>query len=236
MARKIKIDNAMFKRFERKAQKRQRNIRNKLAYFLIVSEGVKTEPYYFESIRRTLPQNTLDNVDIEGAGKETLRIVDEAISIRDRAQRDRNRFYDHVWAVFDKDSFPNTNFDNAIHKGKANKIQCAWSNEAFELWYLLHFQNVENAMSRVQYRPFIERELSKRSGQPFVYAKNRADMYDLLKMYGDEEQAIKRAEKLVENFNNDGDYARQNPCTKVHELIKLLNDFRQEALENNNLV
>lgn len=37
--------------------------------------------------------------------------------------------------------------------GQNNGIEIAWSNEAFELWYLYHFQNVttgsqENTMKR----------------------------------------------------------------------------------------
>lgn len=48
MARKIKIDNAELKRFARTQQKRQMGNRPNRQYFLIVCEGAKTEPNYFE--------------------------------------------------------------------------------------------------------------------------------------------------------------------------------------------
>ena len=34
---------------------------------------------------------------------------------------------------------------------KKNSIEVAWSNEAFELWYLYHFQNVITGVSRKDY-------------------------------------------------------------------------------------
>ena len=47
--------------------------------------------------------------------------------------------YNEVWAVFDKDDFPD--FDNAILLAMDNGIQCAFSNEAIEYWFLLHIEN-----------------------------------------------------------------------------------------------
>lgn len=35
--------------------------------------------------------------------------------------------------------------------GQNNGIEIAWSNEAFELWYLYHFQNVTTGVSRKHY-------------------------------------------------------------------------------------
>ena len=39
----------------------------------------------------------------------------------------------------------------AIAMGQKNSIEVAWSNEAFELWYLYHFQNVITGVSRKDY-------------------------------------------------------------------------------------
>ena len=52
MAGKIKIDNAELKRFAREEHKRKVGTREIRQYFLIVCEGAKTEPNYFESIKK----------------------------------------------------------------------------------------------------------------------------------------------------------------------------------------
>jgi hypothetical protein len=52
MARIAKIDNAVKKRFERKESKRSVETREKRVYFLIICEGEKTEPNYFEGLKK----------------------------------------------------------------------------------------------------------------------------------------------------------------------------------------
>jgi RloB-like protein len=222
MAKKIKIEAARLQKFEKKQAKRAQNTRYQRQYFLIVSEGTATEPNYFEAIRQKLPPHALENIVIEGVGMSTFRIVNEVMGLRDRAKRDRLRTYDQVWVVFDKDDFPAEHFNNAIQQAQANNIEAAWSNEAFELWYLLHLQNVETALSRTKYRAFIERELTKRMGEPFEYAKNRTDMYAILKEQGSPQKAMERAEKLRDNYLNRIDFANHNPCTTIGLLIKAI--------------
>lgn len=95
--------------------------------------------------------------------------------MRTRYEEKYLRKIDKVWAVFDKDSFPAKNFNNAINKGENSKpkINCAWTNEAFELWYLLHFNYYNTGISRVQYQKLIEKEVNKVANQTdFKYRKN----------------------------------------------------------------
>lgn len=227
MARKIKIDNAELKRFARTQKKRQMGNRPDRQYFLIVCEGAKTEPNYFESIKKTLPPGVVNCIEIEGEGRNTLNLIDECIKIRARKEKSLRRVFDQTWAVFDRDSFPPENFNNAINKGEnlKNKIYCAWSNEAFELWYLLHLEYVNVPMSRVDYQPKIQDWLTTRMGEPFQYRKNRRDMYEILQKYGDEKQAINWAQKLDQQ-HEDFEFAQHNPCTKVYKLIIELNQLK----------
>ncbi len=53
-----------------------------------------------------------------------------------------------LWCVFDKDSFSDDNFNQAKKLAENNNIRPAYSNEAFELWYLLHFGYHQAATSR----------------------------------------------------------------------------------------
>lgn len=227
MAKKEKLDP---KKFQRQAKKRIVGRRTPLRYYLIVTEGEKTEPYYFEGLKRQLPPNLIDliEIDLEGIGQNTLQIIEKARKLREeRAKKTFLPPYSEVWAVFDRDSFPAQNFNNAINRARDLGIHCGWSNEAFELWYLLHFQLIENGMSRKQYQAFLERELSNRMEIPFKYQKNAQNMYELLQTYGNQKQAIKRAKQLEAHFDNR-EFATHNPCTTVYKFLEKINDFIEE--------
>ncbi|MEO6667969.1 MAG: RloB family protein [Ferruginibacter sp.] len=213
MARKQKIDNSILRKFERKEKIREVGNREPKVYFLVVCEGEKTEPNYFNALKNELPSNTLD-VNIIGTGYNTLGLVEKAIIEKNKA----NKKYDSVWVVFDKDSFLKDSFDNAINKANSNGIKCAWSNEAFELWYLLHFQFVSNKMTREYYKSFLEREFKNAGLNDFEYEKKSTNLYLLLSKYGNEKQAIENAKKLRE-MHVGTNFSNHNPCTYVDILI-----------------
>ncbi len=222
MAKKAKIDNVWKKRFERKEKKRPVNIRDQRVYFLIVCEGEKTEPNYFRVLEKELPIGTVE-IKIEGTGLNTIGLLEHALKLIENSSRK----HDRVWAVFDKDDFPDNNFNNAIHKGLSHNIKCAWTNEAFELWFLLHFHYVNTPMSRDDYKGYLEREIIKKSGiEDYKYKKNDPDTFFLLRDYGNQQKAINRAKKLMGEHTH-GKYAKHNPSTRVHELIQELLDPKE---------
>jgi hypothetical protein len=223
MANRIKIDNAILKRHARSEKKRKTEFKSKRKFYLIVCEGEKTEPNYFESLKKSLPRGVLEltNIDIDGTGKNTLSIIQEAKKLKKKYEEKYLRKIDSVWAVFDKDSFPAKNFNNAINKGENSrpKINCAWTNEAFELWYLLHFNYYNTGIPREQYQKLLEKEINKAAKiSDFKYTKNSEEMFSLLNKYGSQESAISNAEKL-ESLYQDRSYSNHNPSTRVHKLI-----------------
>ena len=234
MANIIKIDNAILKRRARDEKKRKIEFKSKRKFYLIVCEGEKTEPNYFESLKSSLPKGVLEltNIDIDGTGRNTLSIIEEAIKLRDKYEEKYLREIDKVWAVFDRDSFPAINFNNAINKGENSKrkINCAWTNEAFELWYLLHFNYYNTGIGREQYQRLIEKEINSVTGKiDFKYEKNSTTMFDILNIYGSQERAIQNSEKL-EALYFDKSYANHNPCTKVHILINELIELTEKYI------
>lgn len=120
--------------------------------FLIVCEGTKTEPNYFRSFR--VPK---DVVEILGVAEDPSRLVNSA---KKRANEDE---YDQIWCVFDRDpgAWTAENFNNALENAKRFNFYVAYSNESFEPWYILHFQFLNTATSRIDY----EAKLSKMLGQ-----------------------------------------------------------------------
>lgn len=212
MARVLKIDNALKKQFASKSKKGNK-VREIVSYFLIVCEGEKTEPNYFKAFPKKIGKFVYD-IKFDGGGISTLKVVEKAIELRDKSTQK----YDRVWVVFDRDSFAANSFNSAIFKAKANNIECAWSNEAFELWYLLHFKNRITAMERDEYKKSIEDSINATAKKKFEYLKNSSEMYAILEKFGNQELAIKWAQELENRFAGEK-FAEYNPCTKVYKLV-----------------
>lgn len=202
----------------RKTAARRYREREQRQQILIVYEGEKTEPNYFEAIKRRLPRHVVE-LHVEGVGANTLSLVRRAQELRSQYSH-MDPPLDQVWVVFDRDSFPPDDFDNAIHMAEADKIACAWSNEAFELWYLLHFEDRQTPMARSDYAA----RLGTYLGEP--YRKNAEDMYDQLAKKGDQNMATRRATRLCQSHTERPIPPSQaNPGTTVHRLVQELNKF-----------
>ena len=173
--------------------------------FLIVCEGEKTEPKYFEGFR--VPKEI---VKIIGLGHNTLSLVQEAIKLRQQEN------YDQVWCVFDRDSFSASQFNEAFALAKREDIRIAYSNEAFELWYLLHFHYYDTAIHRADYI----KKLSALLGSK--YKKNSPDIY--ARLLEKQPAAIKNAKRLLRQYRPPHPES-DNPSTTVHELVEQLNRF-----------
>ncbi|MDR0582770.1 MAG: RloB family protein [Treponema sp.] len=177
---------------------------------LIVCEGSKTEPNYFKAFPEN--QRVYDDIDIQGTGYNTVTLVKKAIQLRNEAQKNRKP-YQEVWCVFDRDSFPWESFNEAVTLAKREKIRCAYSIEAFEIWYLLHFNYCDTAFSRTQYKEKLTSALG------VEYLKNDTQMYERLK--NKQKEAIQNAKKLYA-FQYNKTIQNQNPVTTVFELVEKL--------------
>lgn len=237
MARKVKIPNHIKKRYERTESNRLEGIKSKRKFYLIVCEGEKTEPNYFESLKNDLPKGVLDVCEfkIEGTGYNTVSLVNEAMKLRKKWQEETGRTIDKLWVVFDKDSFSDQSFNSAVQTCISNNpgVDCAWTNEAFELWYLLHFHYYNTGISRRQYQDLIEDNFRKKGLNDYTYKKNSAEMYSLLENYASRESAIKNAVNLEKLYLGQQNYSSQNPCTMVHKLVAELFGLEKIIEEEN---
>ena len=130
----------------------------------LTPRGPETKPNYFEEpgerINDKCHRDRIE-VRVEGAGMDTLSLFDFAKALAD-AEPDG---YTHVWVVYDKDSFPASDFDSAAARceresSQSQTFHAAWTNEAFELWYILHFEYLEAALSRNMYEKILTTHLS----------------------------------------------------------------------------
>jgi hypothetical protein len=175
--------------------------------FLIVCEGQKTEPHYFNGFR--VPKDIVE-LDIRGTGYNTIRLVEKAIELKDVEK------YDQVWCVFDRNSHPAHHFKGALELADKNDISVAYSNQSFELWYLLHFDYCDTATHRKDCCRRLNRRLGRR------YEKNGETLYDDLKPL--QQDAIRNATRLLAQYD-PRDPERDNPSTTVHLLVIELNKF-----------
>jgi len=173
---------------------------------LIVCEGAKTEPAYFRAFRISKDVQTFE---IKGVGRNTLSLVKYA---KDLADRDT---YKEVWCVFDKDSFTKKSVNDAFALAEKHGFNVAFSNEAFELWYVLHYHYLDTKITRKQYCD----KLSEYMGAE--YKKNDDSMYAIL--FNKRDDAVRNAKKLERAFHVPGGspYDAQ-PTTSVYKLVEKL--------------
>ena len=219
-SRKEEIERLRRERREAKAsKKRKENVREKLVRFLIVCEGTKTEPHYFEALIKNYI-STVREVTIEGEGRATVALVDRTLEIKQELERKNAMSFDRVWVVFDKDDFDD--FNDAIKKANKLGFHSAWTNEAFELWYYLHFEYLDTGIGRADYIKKLEESFKEKLGDShFEYKKGNPDIYSLLQQYGREDLAKRFAQQLRGLYTGT-DYAAHKPCTMVDKLVEEL--------------
>lgn len=215
---KSKIEQLKREKREAKATKKRKvATRDKIIRFLIVCEGERTEPNYFKE----LVQNKYSEVrseEIIGEGRSTCALVKKTDEIKAKLEYQRQLQFDRVWVVFDKDDFHD--FNEAIALADRKGYKAGWSNEAFELWYLLHFVYLDAAITRADYIKKLESEIQKyHSYRDFRYKKNDKGFYSLLQEIGNEDLAKSRAAKLRRFFSQSMDYALHKPCTTIDNLV-----------------
>ena len=84
-AKRIKIDNASSK-FRRQSQKREQKVIR--CSVLIVCEGTKTEPNYFEAFAEKQQGVIVYDIEVKGLGRGTKDVVEKAIDLKNKNNYD----------------------------------------------------------------------------------------------------------------------------------------------------
>jgi hypothetical protein len=194
--------------------RRRRPFRNPLPRILIVCEGTRTEPGYFNELRHTerIP------IDLEirrGGVPKTL--VERAVELKNAAKKDAktrqdvNLLYDEVWCVFDIDEHPAV--PDAKQQARDNGIELAISNPCFELWILLHFRDQRAHIDRA----VVQRDCAK-------YLPDYEKAVPFAKLHPNYEEVVKRALDLDAWQQTRGGEG-SNPSTGVHKLTEKIKSF-----------
>ncbi len=193
---------------------RNSNTKNPKKVIRIYTEGESTEPNYFNAIKDELRLSEID-IKVNGLGHNTIALVEYVI---DRKNETSSTDEDtEWWVVFDKDDFGR--FNEAIEKAESEGIKVAYSNESFELWFILHFEFLQSSLGRDKFAAKITSHIGKK------YEKN-IDIYSLLK--SKESDAIRNAKNLEKQHDKLGEasFDKRVPSTRVYELIECLRGLK----------
>ncbi len=192
------------------------------ANYLIVCEGKKTEPNYFNGLKKKINEkygNKVDvlisNIDIKGTGMNTTSLV----KYTQKTVNHANKVYGQVWVVFDKDDYNDEQFDSAIDNCNYN---VAWSNPNFELWLLAHFKKINRYVSKDDVLQEIGKEFQEKGLGD--YTKNDTNIFDKVTGEGKLHTAIKNCEYMKE-LNKDGQASQRNPMTRVYKIVDGLKEY-----------
>lgn len=206
---------------ERQRKQLERKLGRRASYdrILIVSEGSRTEPNYFQEIRAAHRLHTA-NVAVQPSdlGTEPIQVVQYAKALfqnGDLRRQIRPRAFEQVYAVFDRDDhrtyFDALQFAESLDGTLRNdnkqpvRFRAIASVPSFELWLLLHYEDVQAPIHRREVMQRLKRHIpdyEKGAGGAFAATCDRLPT------------ATQRAQALV----HDG----TKPYTAIGELVTLL--------------
>ncbi|CAN5531040.1 hypothetical protein BH10PSE16_BH10PSE16_38060 [soil metagenome] len=178
------------------------------ARVLVICEDTKSSLQYLKDAAHRF--RAYAEVDIVHCGKnDPLNIVKEAMG--------RQRLFDHVYCVIDRDT--HENFDEALALVKAHKkISVIASYPCYEFWLLLHFQKNQKpyrGVGKNSSGDLLLKDLCKEPGMESYAKGNSKNLFDQL--IDRLPKARQRALEVMADALNNGNL---NPSTQLHELIE----------------
>lgn len=196
--------------------------RQPYAKVLIVCEGEKTEPFYFNGLKDAYGLNSA-NVEVFGeCGSDPVSVFDYAVH-RYRLEKRAGDPFDRVYCVFDKDA--HANYETAVrriaHASPKGTFFAATSVPCFEYWLLLHFRYTTRPYQPLPGNSAGNQVLSDLCEEMPGYQKAQKDVFrELQERMEDAKQNANRALTAAEQNGTD------NPSTRVHELVDFLQNVK----------
>lgn len=193
---------------------------------LIVCEGEKTEPYYFEDLCNHFRLSSANvEIALNDEGSNPINVVECAVKLY---RRDKG--YDHVFCVFDRDRHPRyldalSRIEELRTRGRI-PVHAVPSIPCFEFWILLHYEYTTRQFEPVGGSVCDQVVRSLASYYP-DYRKGRNVFGRLVGLM---EGAIPRSKAVLRFHETSG---TDNPSTRIHELVERLlalnPDIRSES-------
>lgn len=219
------------KRPSKSSLKRGKQLREEYELIAIVCEGTKTEPFYYDDVKKVerLPSA---NIFVTGdCGSDPLSVVRHGMHLYEKSVAEKNpsTLYDIVFCVIDRDAHQTFNaaLDCALqYNRKKNKaiILPIKSYPSFEIWYLFHFLYTRQVFVKTPTKSAGQRckeALNIEWKKVFKedYEKSHSDIYKKLKSKNLVVDGIKNATLALADAKKTNE---MNPSTEAHLLLEFL--------------
>jgi hypothetical protein len=196
---------------------------------LIVCEGTKTEPKYLEEIRM---EHRLSSTSIRvlpaGGMTSPIQIVEYARDLFNNGESRKGiqrRAFDRVFTVFDRDDHASfeaalqltANLEGRLRNDYNARVPfvAVVSDPCFELWLLLHFEDIRRPMSGSDVQKRLKIHIPG-------YAKGSTDHYSRVRHLTGE--AMSRADRLRAERARD---ESEGPYSCMPDLVRFLLTLRR---------
>jgi hypothetical protein len=187
-----------------------------------VCEGAKTEPYYFEGLKRAWRLSSA-NIHVQSPNAS-----DPPSLVAYALQQLKTGEYDKAFCVFDRDS--HAGFDQALNQvaqseeGQAGRLKAIVSWPCFEIWVRLHFGFTAKAFTASGKHSACDNVIRDLHPHLKGYAKGEKTIFAALEDRLD--VALANAARLAAHNAETG---TDNPGTDMHDLIAYLKSLKPPA-------
>ncbi|WP_066358048.1 RloB domain-containing protein [Aliarcobacter cryaerophilus] len=219
--------------------KRKKQIKEQVKSVLIACEDKISSPNYFKMIiKRLIEDKKITQDSLVIAKHEHVNPKGVLQDLLNHKKDDKTyKDFEHRWIVIDRDiarvnggGHPKDDFLTALSEAKSKRVEVAYSNDCFEIWYLLHFVYRDTAISRDDVIKEVIKKLKDKNFETFsklnkenIKTKEMTELIfnELLEL---QKTAIKNSKKLLENYADLHNPELDNPSTKVFELVEILSN------------
>lgn len=222
---------------------RKKDTRNKILSVLIACEDETSAPTYFKMIVKRLKNDkviTQDSLVIANHKHNTpMGVLNDLLNHKIDGKNYKD--FEHKWIVIDRDA-PRVNggghstneFNGALSSANNKKVEVAYANDSYELWYLLHFNPRTTAILRDEILKEVIKKLKEKNPTKFrdldnenIKSKKCTELIyeELLEL---QPIAIKNAENLLESYGGNHNPEGDNPSTTIHKLVEILNNLKDK--------
>lgn len=207
----------------------------RIRYILIACEGL-TEEAYFREIRQFMRQASIKVIPIcldgeqkgeEFVGKAWDGYIAEVKEFRSTRKMKTVYKDDEVWCVYDVDNKNPGDIIELEQKANERGMRIIQSNPCIELWFYLHFNDVD-ITDKSNQRAF-KAKLKTVWPKYSEASRDRIARMDYLKTLTEisREQATERAEKLKKAHVSAARDHKARPSTNMGEIVKSLFDRKR---------
>ncbi|NCD11445.1 MAG: RloB domain-containing protein [Epsilonproteobacteria bacterium] len=235
-------EQALKKEQTKQDLKRKSATKEKIPNIIIACEDEASAPTYFKMLVAQLKSSrkiTPDSFVIANhTNTHPTGILEDLKKHKCGFSRKTYKDFRHKWIVIDRDKeringggHSTEDFNNALIQARRLRVEVAYSNDAFELWYLLHFHYVDSAISRDNLLTKVIEKLKACNASKFVHLdKDTIKQTDYAKyifeeLYTLQDTAVKNAKRLMDSYGEGHNPESDNPSTTIHKLVELLNSL-----------